>query len=118
MLDLKYPRKKVTIKTYRIMQTFHADHPAHTDMLTKIISLKDYRQNITKLWKEAHSKNIRYIVLHHSKPILEVKPYSEEIIFNDPIEAGEWKKEEYYQYLNEKMADWLDPADDDIFENM
>lgn len=89
-----------------------------TFMLTKIISLKEYRQKLSTLWKEAQENNIRYIVLHHSKPILEVKPYTEEIVFDDPIEAGEWSREGYHKYLEQKMQDWLDPADDDIFENM
>ena len=55
-------------------------------MLTKIISLKDYRRKITKLWKEAQENGVRYIVLHHSKPILDVRPYQEdEIIFGDDL---------------------------------
>lgn len=43
-------------------------------MKTKIIALKQFRQNITKLWKEAQQENIRYIVMFHSRPILEVLP--------------------------------------------
>lgn len=59
-------------------------------MVTKVISLKDYRQNITKLWKEANEHDIRYIVMYHSKPILDVRPYPEaELIFNDAVEDEE-----------------------------
>ena len=47
-------------------------------MTTKIIGIKDYRQNITSLWKEAREKNIRYIVMYHSKPIFEVNPLQDE----------------------------------------
>lgn len=43
-------------------------------MKTKIINLKQFRQNITKLWKEARKENIRFIVMFHSTPILEVLP--------------------------------------------
>lgn len=46
-------------------------------MTTKIIGIKEYRQNITSLWKEARKKKIRYIVMYHAKPIFEVNPLSE-----------------------------------------
>ncbi len=47
-------------------------------MTTKIIGIKQFRQNITTLWKDARKNNIRYIVLHHSKPIFEVTPIDED----------------------------------------
>ncbi|MFA5793251.1 MAG: hypothetical protein WC897_05300 [Candidatus Gracilibacteria bacterium] len=47
-------------------------------MTTKIIGIKEYRQNITSLWKEARKENIRYIVMYHSKPVFEVSPLQEE----------------------------------------
>lgn len=43
-------------------------------MTTKTIGIKEYRQNITTLWKEAREKNIRYIVMYHAKPVFEVNP--------------------------------------------
>ncbi|MBI2426714.1 MAG: hypothetical protein HYV34_02610 [Candidatus Kerfeldbacteria bacterium] len=45
---------------------------------TRIIGLKEFRSNITSLWKEARKKKISYIVLNHSQPVLRVEP-----IFND-----------------------------------
>lgn len=81
-----------------------------TIMLTKVISLKDYRQNITKLWKEAEKENIRYIVLHHSKPIFEVKPCKMDILtFND-------ETEDYYKTLEQGLEFWKSSEDDDIFK--
>lgn len=47
-------------------------------MTTKVIGIKEFRQNITSLWKEARKKNIRYVVMYHSKPIFEVNPFQEE----------------------------------------
>jgi hypothetical protein len=47
-------------------------------MTTKIIGIKEYRQNITTLWKEAREKNIRYIVMYHTKPVFEVSPLRDE----------------------------------------
>lgn len=43
-------------------------------MTTKMIGIKSFRENIAKTWKEAVKKNIRYIVMNHSTPILEVTP--------------------------------------------
>lgn len=47
-------------------------------MTTKIIGIKKFRENITSLWKEAREKKIRYVVMYHSKPILEVNPIDED----------------------------------------
>lgn len=43
-------------------------------LITKTIGLKEFRNNITTLWKTAQKKNIRYIVMHHSRPVFEVNP--------------------------------------------
>jgi len=45
-------------------------------MTTKLISLNQYRTNLTKLWKDAKEKNVRYVVMVHSKPVFEVTPIS------------------------------------------
>lgn len=47
-------------------------------MMTKVIGIKQFRENVTSLWREAKIKKIRYIVMHHSKPILEVNPIDED----------------------------------------
>jgi hypothetical protein len=47
-------------------------------MTTKIIGIKDFRKNITSIWKEAREKNISYIVMHHTVPIFKVDPIDEE----------------------------------------
>lgn len=47
-------------------------------MTTKLIGIKDFRNNITNIWKESKEKNIRYIVMYHSSPILEVNPINED----------------------------------------
>ena len=47
-------------------------------MNTKLIGIKKFRQDFTSIWKEAKAKNIRYIVMHHSVPVLEVNPINEE----------------------------------------
>lgn len=47
-------------------------------MTTKIVGIKDFRENITSIWREARKKNIRYIVMYHSTPIFEVNPLNED----------------------------------------
>lgn len=83
-------------------------------MTTKIISLKDYRHNITSLWKESQKDNIRYIVLHHSKPVLDVRPFREdELVFEGDIKGNEIN--DYYQTLEQNLDFWKSEKDDDIF---
>ena len=47
-------------------------------MTTKTIGIKEYRKNLTSLWKTAREKNIRYIVMVHSKPVFELNPLRDE----------------------------------------
>lgn len=54
-------------------------------MTTKIVGIKDFRQNITNIWKESREKNIRYIVMYHSIPIFEVNPINEDEIILDNL---------------------------------
>ncbi len=52
-----------------------------TKMKTQILGLKEFRSNITSLWKKARKDNIRYIVMHHSTPVFEVNPVDEKDIY-------------------------------------
>ncbi|MDO8493294.1 MAG: hypothetical protein Q7S19_02005 [bacterium] len=42
-------------------------------MTTKFIGVREFRQNLSELYKNAGKKNIRYIVLNKNKPVFEVK---------------------------------------------
>jgi len=46
-------------------------------MVTKLIGVKEFRQNIAQLHKQARRYNWRYIVLSHNRPIFEVRPLYE-----------------------------------------
>lgn len=46
-------------------------------MTTKLIGIKEFRQNVTNLYKQAKQKNIQYIVLNRNQPIFKVSPLSE-----------------------------------------
>lgn len=47
-------------------------------MTTKIIGIKEFRNNITSIWKDMKKGGVRFIVMHHSTPILEVNPIKED----------------------------------------
>ena len=66
-------------------------------MATKIIGIKDFRNNIASIRRESKEKNIRYIVMYHSSPILDVNPINEEglileNLIGDVAEAREQAK--------------------------
>ena len=47
-------------------------------MTTKLVGLKEFRQNLSSLTKLVETKQVRLIVLKKNKPVLEVNP-----IFDD-----------------------------------
>jgi len=55
-------------------------------MTTKLIGIKEFRQNITQIWKEARAKNIRFIVMYHSKPVMEINPINEKEFILENLE--------------------------------
>ncbi len=46
-------------------------------MTTKIIGIREFRQNMATLYKKAQKNNLRYIVLNRNKPMFKVEPLSE-----------------------------------------
>jgi hypothetical protein len=46
------------------------------NMTTKFVGVREFRQNISGLYKDAQKKSIRYIVLNKNKPVFEVRPIS------------------------------------------
>ncbi len=46
-------------------------------MITKLIGLKQFRQNLAYYTKEAKTGNIRFIILKKNVPVLEVKALDE-----------------------------------------
>ena len=46
-------------------------------MTTKLIGVKEFRQNISELYKKAIKDDIQYIVLNRNQPIFKVSPLSE-----------------------------------------
>lgn len=63
-------------------------------MLTKLIGIREFRQNISSLYEKAKKNKWRYIVLNHNQPIFKVEPLSEndlivENLVKDIAEARE-----------------------------
>ena len=71
-------------------------------MTTELISLNEYRKNISTLWKKAQRENIKYVVLSHSKPIFEVNPLHTSTLEDD------WD----VQYTPVNHTAWLQAQED------
>ncbi len=54
-------------------------------MVTKLIGIREFRESIYSVWKEARAKNIRYVVMYHSKPIFEVNPIQEDEVILEEL---------------------------------
>ena len=62
-------------------------------MTTKLIGIKEFRQNISDFTQKAQKGNERYIIMNRNKPLFELKPFKDdqdlEDIFTDIIVAKE-----------------------------
>lgn len=76
------------------------------------IWIKDFRQNISKISKEAREKNKTYLVLHRKKPFLEIRP-----CFNENISLDSEVQINYYKTLESTLDFWNSSEDDDIFKS-
>jgi len=52
-------------------------------MTTKFIGVKDLRQNMAKITKDAQKNNERIIVLRKNQPIFELRPLSNKDIYKE-----------------------------------
>ncbi len=73
-------------------------------MTTKVIGIKDFRQNLTKL---ARQKNTRFIVMHHSVPLFKTEPIDEDELivekYADQIERGLQEMRKGKLYTSEEV---------------
>jgi len=62
-------------------------------MTTKLIGIKDFRQNISAYVKKAQKGNVRFVVTNRNAPLFEIKPFPEDLelmdFFNDIMKARE-----------------------------
>lgn len=62
----------------------------------KLIGLKTFRANMSALLKKARKENIRFILMRHSEPIVEIRPLSKkERIFEKLAIQTAQGREEY-----------------------
>jgi PHD/YefM family antitoxin component YafN of YafNO toxin-antitoxin module len=47
-------------------------------MNTQFVGIKDFRQKIAEYAKKASTNKTRYVVMSHSKPLFELKPFDED----------------------------------------
>ena len=47
-------------------------------MTTKFIGIKEFRSNLSALSKAARRRDIRYVVMNKNKPVLDVRPITEQ----------------------------------------
>lgn len=64
-------------------------------MTTRVIGIKEFRQNITKLSKQSCKKKggTRFIVMRHTVPIMEVKMIDDEDGLTDELMLEAYKDE-------------------------
>lgn len=73
-------------------------------MTTKLVGMKEFRQNLASYTRNSRTKNIRYIILKKNIPVLEVRPIDEKAFAREKfrlklVEAHEqYKRGEYYSH--------------------
>lgn len=56
-------------------------------MKTKLIGIKKFRQNLTKISREAQTKNVHFIVMRHSVPQFRVTPMTRKELEYEQLKA-------------------------------
>ena len=56
-------------------------------MTTRLIGIKQFRRDLTKLSKEARTKNVHFIVMRHSVPQFRVSPMTRKELEYDQLKA-------------------------------
>ncbi|MBI5413985.1 type II toxin-antitoxin system Phd/YefM family antitoxin [Candidatus Peregrinibacteria bacterium] len=80
-------------------------------MVTKLIGMKDFRQNMASYVKASRKGGIRYIILKKNVPVLEVKPIDEkefamEKLYQEILAAEEEVKRGEVYSLEEVMKEF------------
>ncbi|OGJ57002.1 hypothetical protein A3H22_03650 [Candidatus Peribacteria bacterium RIFCSPLOWO2_12_FULL_55_15] len=56
-------------------------------MTTRLIGIKQFRRDLTKLSKEARTKNVHFIVMRHSVPQFRVSPMTRKELEYEQLKA-------------------------------
>lgn len=80
-------------------------------MNTKLITLSDYRKNLSQYTREAKEENLLYIVMIHGKPALEVRPARAEMYLESPAYKNEtWDSFDSPESLMKDLAKYHNVA--------
>lgn len=60
-------------------------------MNTQIIGVTEFRSHLSDVWHKAQQYNIRFIVMHHGKPVFEVRPAKETPLYYEKNQASSTK---------------------------
>ena len=72
-------------------------------MTTQLISLNNYRKNISTLWKKWKEENIKYIVMVHSQPVFEVIPIMDNSFEDNLLELVQVSEDNLPKNVLEKL---------------
>lgn len=76
-------------------------------MTTKLIGIKDFRQNMNKYYEAAKTNNWQYIILKRNQPIFSVTPLSDDdewSIIDDDIEPEDYMSAKELEELEKQIA--------------
>ncbi len=71
-------------------------------MVTKLVGVKEFRQNIATYYKKSIKNNWCFLIMNHNKPIFEVKPISHKNITLEKLQKDiaqareDYKQGRYY----------------------
>ncbi len=66
-------------------------------MVTKLIGVKQFRQNISSYYRQSVKNNWRFIILNRNQPIFEVRPISDKKITLEKLAADVAKARQNYK---------------------
>lgn len=81
-------------------------------MTTKIVNVKNWRDNMTKLCKETKGKDIQFIIVSNSVPIFKAEPIHD----NQIPENNDWQTKEMMLLADKSWDFWKDKSNDNLFD--
>jgi hypothetical protein len=75
-------------------------------MITKMIGVREFRQNMAAYYEDARKNNLRYIIMNHNQPIFKVEPLDKKDVIIEKLafeinEAREdVKNKRFYSFEN------------------
>lgn len=80
-------------------------------MKTRLVGIKEFRNNLTKFSKETHMKDVHFVVMRHSKPLFKVSPLTQEELeleaLREDIEAARSQVKAGEVYSSEEVRAML-----------